>query len=212
MKKTLICLLLIFLYSQSFAQTGSVARSSNFGDKKERLSEVTGENLGEKRATSPADSFIAMAKKLMAEGKYAEALEALRTAIRIDPMNMEAWSLYDEAVIQDYTNTMRKNKLTPVITRDIKPLFSITRIDSYMELDTLYVVGSVKNLSKGLRQKISLTAKILDKNNRELRVETGNLRLTERGLFPNESSLFEIPFKNPPKGGQTYRVEVSDYE
>jgi hypothetical protein len=127
-------------------------------------------------------------------------------------MNFEAWSLYDETVIADYIQQRRKEKLAPVIERDISPLFEITRVDTYIELDTLYVVGSLKNLSDKLKQKIRVTAKILDDSKKELRRQTGELNLTKRGLLPNESSLFEIPFKNPPAGAKSFRVEVTGFE
>ena len=208
--KHIYLLLIAILISQNLlAQSGSTARSSTFDNRK---SQASGEELKKGSPGTSVYAFLDMAKKYLAEEKFAEAKEALKTAIRIDPMNLEAWALYDEAVISDYIATKRKEKLTPVITRDIQPLFSITRIDSYKERNTLYVVGSLKNLSKNLKRKIQLTARILDKNNKELRKEIGDLRLTERGLFPNESSLFEIPFKNPPQQGKFYRVEVSGYE
>jgi len=74
------------------------------------------------------------------------------------------------------------------------------------------VVGTLQNISDTNRQKIILTAKILDENKRELRRESGTLLIPERGLMPNESSLFEIPFKNFPPGGKSFRVEVTAYE
>lgn len=211
MKKTTIGIILFLLvWASLHAQGNPLARSNAFSD---RRSSAKGENLGKGAAIgNTADSFLQMAKKYIIEEKFAEAKEALRTAIRIDPMNMEAWSLYDDAVVGDYIAMRRKSNLTPVIERDIAPLFSITRIDSYVELDTLYVVGSIKNTSKQFIQNIELTAKIIDENKRELRKATGNLKLSKKGLLPNESSLFEIPFKSPPTDGKIYRVEVSGYE
>jgi hypothetical protein len=127
-------------------------------------------------------------------------------------MNLEIWALYDETVTADYVQKKRIEKFNPVIDSDIEPIFSITRIDSYIELDTLYVVGTLQNISRATRQKIVLTGKILDENKRELRRETGTLLIPERGLMPNESSIFEIPFKNFPPGGKSFRVEVTSYE
>lgn len=163
-------------------------------------------------ASDPAQPFQDQGKKLMVEMKYAESKEAFRTALRLSPMNPQLWALYDEAAIGEYIELKRKEKINPVIERDISPVFSIDRIDSYNELGTLYIVGSLRNVSKEIRQKIVLVARLLDENKRELRRETGILRNTERGLSPNESSLFEIPFKNPPPGGKSFRVEVETYE
>lgn len=163
-------------------------------------------------ASDPAQPFVDKGKEMITAARFSESKEALKTALRLSPMNLEFWSLYDDAVIGEYTERMRKEKLTGVIERDITPIFSITRVDSYIELGTLYIVGSLQNISREPKQKISLTAKMLDENKRELRTETGTLRNTERGLLPNESSLFEIPFKNPPPGFKSFRVEVSGYE
>jgi hypothetical protein len=148
----------------------------------------------------------------MGEGNYVQAKEALKTAIRFEPMNPEAWMLYDEAAIGNYIANQRAQKLSPVIERDIAPLFEISRVDSYIERDTLYVVGSLKNLSDHKKRQIQITAKILDKNKKELRRQTGELALTPQGLLPNESSLFEIPFKNPPADAKVFKLEVSNFE
>ncbi len=163
-------------------------------------------------AVDPAQPFVDSARTMIVEQKYDQAREALRTALRIAPMNLEIWALYDETVAADYVEKKRREKFNPVIDSDIAPVFSIDRIDSYIELDTLYVVGTLKNISKANRQKLVLTAKILDENKRELRRETGALLIPERGLMPNESSIFEIPFKNFPPGGKSFRVEVTSYE
>jgi len=166
-------------------------------------------------ATSPVDPslpFVDSARTMIVEQKFDQAREALRTALRIAPMNLEIWALYDEAVAADYVQKKRREKFNPIIDSDIEPVFSITRIDSYIELDTLYVVGTLQNISRANRQKIVLTGKILDENKRELRRETGTLLIPERGLMPNESSIFEIPFKNFPPGGKSFRVEVTSYE
>ncbi len=166
-------------------------------------------------ATAPVDPslpFVESARTMIVEQKYDQAKEALRTALRIAPMNLEIWALYDETVSADYVEKKRREKFSPIIDADIAPVFSIDRIDSYIELDTLYVVGTIQNISKGTRQKIVLTAKMFDENKRELRRETGTLLIPERGLMPNESSIFEIPFKKFPPGGKSFRVEVTTYE
>ena len=160
----------------------------------------------------PSRTFVDSARTMIVEQKYDQAKEALRTALRIAPMNLEIWALYDETVIADYVEKKRREKFSPIIDGDITPVFSINRIDSYIELDTLFVVGTLQNISKGTRQKIVLTARILDENKRELRRETGTLLIPERGLMPNESSIFEIPFKKFPPGGKSFRVEVTSYE
>jgi len=115
-------------------------------------------------------------------------------------------------VIAEYIARKRREKQNPVIERDLEPLFSIDRIDSYIELGTLYVAGSLSNLSKTVKRKIQLTARILDENKRELRSETGTLRSFDKGLLPKESSLFEIPFKDPPAGARSFRVEITAWE
>lgn len=215
MKQKLILILVwsqLLLAHPGLPQEGSVARSATFGKKQDRLSEVSGEKMSSMTNEMQAQHFIDMARKLMSEGKYSQAKEALKTAIRLEPMNNEAWALYDEAVIAEYIDLKRKEKLEPVMENDISPLFEINRVDTYMELDTLFVVGSLKNLSNKLKQKIQVTAKILDSDKKELRRQSGELKLANRGLLPNESSLFEIPFKNPPAGGKIFRVEVTNFE
>lgn len=160
----------------------------------------------------PWYQFAESAKQMIIEEKFTEAKEALKTAIRIAPMNPSLWALYDEAVTSDYLELARREKINPVVVRDLQTLFNITRVDSYIELDTLYVVGNLHNISGELRQKIVLSAKLLDKNKKELRKESGTLIIPERGLMPNENSLFEIPIKNFPLGGKSIRVEVSAWE
>jgi hypothetical protein len=161
---------------------------------------------------SPAFKFVETGDKMTVEGRYSEAKEAYRTALRLEQMNLPLWAAYDDTVIAEYTQRKRREKLNPSVERDIEPIFSINRVDSYLELGTLYVVGSLQNVSKGLRQKIQLTVRILDENKRELRSESGTLRSFDKGLLPNESSLFEVPFKNPPAGGKSFRVEVTAWE
>lgn len=162
--------------------------------------------------TSPALPFIETGKKLIGEERFTEAKEAFKTALRLEPMNPRFWGLYDDAVISDYVEKKRREKTNPVVERDIQPTFAINRVDSYIELGTIYVVGSLQNLSNEARQKIQLTARMLDENKKELRNETGYLRNIDKSLLPNESSLFEIPFKNPPAGAKSFRVEVTAWE
>lgn len=163
-------------------------------------------------SNSPALPFVESGQKLLVEERFPESIEALKTALRLEPMSIPIWARYDDAVISNYIDKKRREKQNPVIERDIEPIFSINRVDSYIELGTLYVVGSLQNLSKETRQKIQLTARILDENKKELRSETGTLRSFDKGLLPNESSLFEIPFKNPPPGAKSFRVEVTTWE
>ncbi|HAE38640.1 MAG TPA: hypothetical protein DCG57_08375, partial [Candidatus Riflebacteria bacterium] len=133
-------------------------------------------------ANDPTLPLLDSARTFMVENKFSQAREALRTALRLAPMSLEIWAMYDEAVSADYVDKMRKEKYNPVIERDIEPIFSINRVDSYIELGTLYVVGTLQNISKDKRQKIVLTARMLDENKRELRRETGTLLIPERGL------------------------------
>jgi hypothetical protein len=163
-------------------------------------------------SSSPALPLAKTGLEKMNNGNYKDAIEAFRTALRLEPMNMALWQLYDDCVIGDYTTGKRDEVLKAVVTADIKPTFAITRIDSYIELGTLYVVGTLKNVSDKKKQKINLRTRLLDRNNRELRSEYGTLRDIYKVLYPNESSLFEIPIKNPPVNVKSYRVEVSSWE
>lgn len=165
-----------------------------------------------KPADSGAQAFLTQAKGMLAEGRPAEAKEALKTAIRLEPMSIEGWNLYDRAVEAEYLLRAREEKVSPVIERDLKPVFAIDRVESYTEYNSLYVVGELRNVSGALRQRIELSAELLDENKQELRRESGRLRLKDRGLFPSESSLFEIEFPNPPPGVKSYRVRVTGYE
>ncbi|MFZ2957433.1 MAG: hypothetical protein WA705_11125 [Candidatus Ozemobacteraceae bacterium] len=161
---------------------------------------------------SSGRTLITQAQAYMAEGRLSEAKEALRTAIRLEPMNLEAWSLYDYAVETYYVSRAREEKINPVVERDLHPLFSIIRVESYEEFGTLYLVGELKNVSGSLKSKIELTGTLLDEQRSELCRTTAPLTLKGRGLFPNETSLFEIGFSNPPPGVKAYRVRVSSFE
>jgi len=161
---------------------------------------------------SSARTFITQAQAYLSEGRALEAKEALRTAIRLESMNLEAWALYDYAAEVHFVGRTREEKINPFIERDLKPLFSIDRVESYQEFRTLYLVGEVRNLSDSLKQQVELSGILLDENKQELRRETGYIKLKDRGLFPNESSLFEIAFPNPPPGIKSFRVRVSGYE
>ncbi|RCK78470.1 MAG: hypothetical protein OZSIB_1390 [Candidatus Ozemobacter sibiricus] len=163
-------------------------------------------------ASPDARTFLNQAQSLIGSGRLAEAREALRTALRLEPMNLEAWNLYDYATELAYIERARDEKRNPVIERDLQPLFSIERVESYEEFGTLYLVGEIRNVSGGLRQNILVQGVLLDENKQELRRETGVLPLKDRGLFPNESSLFEIPFRNPPPGVKSYRVRVAGFD
>ncbi|HOT28609.1 MAG TPA: FxLYD domain-containing protein [Candidatus Ozemobacteraceae bacterium] len=165
-----------------------------------------------KPADSGAQAFLTQAKAMLADGRPAEAKEALKTAIRLEPMNIEGWNLYDRAVEAEYLLRAREEKVSPVIERDLKPVFAIDRVESYTEYNSLYVVGELRNVSDAMRQRIELSAELFDENKQELRRESGRLRLKDRGLFPSESSLFEIEFPNPPPGVKSYRVRVTNYE
>lgn len=162
--------------------------------------------------SSPALPLAENGLKKMEGNKFPEAQEAFRTALRLEPMNMGLWQLYDDSVIADYITNRRDEILKSVTESDLAPTFAITKVDSYIELDTLYIVGTVKNLTKKSKQKINLRARLLDQNKRELRSEQGTLRSIDKVLYPNESSLFEIPFKNPPFKMKSFRVEVSSWE
>ncbi|MBF0500084.1 MAG: hypothetical protein HQM09_08125 [Candidatus Riflebacteria bacterium] len=157
-------------------------------------------------------TLITQAQAYMAEGRLSEAKEALRTAIRLEPMNLEAWGLYDYCVETYYVGRAREEKVNPVIERDLQPLFNFIRVESYQEFGTVYIVGEVKNISGSLKSKIELTGTLLDDQKNELRKTSTSLSLKERGLFPNETSLFEIPFNDPPPGVKSYRVRVSSFE
>ncbi len=163
-------------------------------------------------SSSPALPIAEGGLKKLTEGNFPEAKEAFRTAIRLEPMNMGLWQLYDDCVIGEYTANKRDEILKAVVTGDIHPTFAITRVDSYIELGTLYIVGTLKNISNKKKQKINLRTRIFDSNKRELRTEYGTLRDIYKVLYPNESSLFEIPIKNPPSNMKSYRVEVSSWE
>ncbi|MBQ3644294.1 MAG: hypothetical protein II961_06820 [Candidatus Riflebacteria bacterium] len=163
-------------------------------------------------SSSPALPLAKNGLDKMRDGNFQDAKEAFRTALRLEPMNMALWQLYDDSVIGEYTTGKRDEVLKAVVTADIKPTFAITRIDSYLELGTLYIVGTLKNVSDKKKQKINLRTRLLDKNKRELRSEYGTLRDIYKVLYPNESTLFEIPIKNPPTNVKSYRVEVSSWE
>ncbi len=159
-----------------------------------------------------ARTFLTQAQSMIGAGRLAEAREALRTALRLEPMNLEAWNLYDYATELAYVERARDEKRNPVVERDLQPLFSIERVESYDEFGTLYLVGEVRNVSDALRQNIQVQGVLLDEHKQELRRETGALPLKDRGLFPNESSLFEIPFRNPPPGVKSFRVRVAGFD
>ncbi len=164
------------------------------------------------QADQAARTFITQGQGYLAEGRLSEAKEALRTAIKLEPMNLEAWSWYDYVVETSYVKRARDDKQNPVIERDLKPTFSIDNVDSYREYNTMYIVGEVKNTSDSLKSRIELTGTLLDDQNEILRKSTVGLTLKSRGLFPSEVSLFEIPFPDPPPGVKSMRVRVTHFE
>ncbi|MBF0543379.1 MAG: hypothetical protein HQM08_03040 [Candidatus Riflebacteria bacterium] len=161
---------------------------------------------------SPARQFINQGQSLLSDGRISEAKEALRTAIRLDPMSLEAWGLYDRATESLYTNRLTDEKTNPALEGVFKPNFSIEKGEMYYSFGTLYIVGELKNISGTLKNEIELSATLYDENRQELRRSSTPLTLKDRGLFPNESSLFEIPFPNPPIGIKSYRIRVSNFE
>ncbi|MBF0405840.1 MAG: hypothetical protein HQM10_00685 [Candidatus Riflebacteria bacterium] len=163
-------------------------------------------------ADSPARQFINQGESLLAEGRIPEAKEALKTAIRLDPMNTEAWGIYDRAAESLYTTRLAEDKTNPIFEGLFKPIFSFDRVETYYSFGNLYLVGQLKNISGTLKSQIELSAILFDENRQELRRATASLPLKDRGLFPNETSFFEIPFSNPPKGINSFRVRVSNFE
>jgi tetratricopeptide (TPR) repeat protein len=164
------------------------------------------------QADSSARTYINQGQGYLAAGRLSEAKEALRTAIRLEPMSLEAWGLYDYVVESHYVGRSREEKINPVVDRDLVPLFAVTRVESYQEYDTLYLVGEVKNVSNAVKRRVEVTGLLLDENRQELRREQTFLTLTDRGIFPGESVLFEIAFHSPPKWVKSYRVRVSNFE
>lgn len=161
--------------------------------------------------TSPAYSSAELGRQKMAEKKFAEAKEAFKTAIRLEPMNPVLWGLYDNA----HSEQVLANNINSsygVLYGNLKPSFEISRTDSYIEANTMYIVGEVKNISSTKKQKIELTARFYNKENIEIRKSVGTLRNFDKCLLPNESCVFEIPLKDYPKGLVTFRVEVSAWD
>ena len=213
----LFCFLSTLCYGQNYTISNGrkVFASPNFEEGPKALfatSDANEQLIANLASSSPALPVAESGLKKLTEGKFGEAKEAFRTAIRLEPMNMGLWQLYDDSIIGEYTANKRDEILKAVVTGDLHPSFAITKIDSYVELGTLYIVGTLKNISDKQKQKIHLKTRLFDKNNRELRSEYGTLRDIYKVLYPNESSLFEIPVKNPPLNMKTYRVEVSSWE
>ena len=222
MQKSFIgAILLLMICNCCFAQGyvinngRKVFASPNFEEGPKALfasSDANEQLIANLASSSPALPVAEGGLKKLTEGNFGEAKEAFRTALRLEPMNMGLWQLYDDAVIGEYTANKRDEILKAVVTADLKPSFAITRVDSYIELGTLYIVGTLKNVSDRKKQKINLKTRLFDANKRELRSEYGTLRDIYKVLYPNESSLFEIPIKNPPQNVKSYRVEVSSWE
>jgi tetratricopeptide (TPR) repeat protein len=157
-------------------------------------------------------SFISQGQSYLNSGRLGEAKEALRMAIRLEPMNLEAWSLYDYVVETHYLGQSREDKKNPYFEGNFFPSFSIERVESYMEFGTLYLIGEVKNVSTELRRQVELMGILIDENRQEIRRETTLLSLSDRGIFPGETRLFEIRFRSPPPGVKSFRVKVSKFE
>ena len=171
---------------------------------------------GSAGAASPAGgnagALVVQGEALMAEGRLTEAREAFRSAIRVEPMNPSHWNRYDEAIERLFVIRAREDKRSPVIDRDLTPFFSIDRVESYRDLGTLYLVGEVRNLTKNLKRMVEVVGILYDQDKVELRRNTSYLLMKERGVYPNEVSPFEIPFKDPPAGIKSYRVQVTSFE
>lgn len=217
----LVLALTLLLTNSAFSQEHTlnngrkVFASPNFDEESKSLYASTdpySETIANLATSSPALPIAETGIKKLTEQKFQDAQEAFKTSIRLEPMNAGLWQLYNEAVIGEYTTNKRNDFLKSAIEADLKPTFSITKIDSYLELGTLYIVGTVKNTSNKQRQKVILKARLLDANKKELRSEQGTLRSIDKVLYPNESSLFEISFKNPPSNIKSYRVEVASWE
>ena len=161
--------------------------------------------------TSPAYEPAMLGRQKLAERKYDEAKEAFKTAIRLEPMNSTLWGLYDTALTEE---VLAHNNVTTygASSGNLKPIFEITRTDSYIEVNTMYIVGHLKNISNTKKQKIELTARFFNENNVEIKKAKGTLRNYDKALLPNEICLFEIPLKDYPKTIETFRVEVSSWE
>ncbi len=157
-------------------------------------------------------SFISQAQPYLSAGKATEAKEALRTAIRLEPMNLEAWALYDYAVETHYIGRSREEKISPVVERDLQQVFNLGKVDSYMEFGNLYLVGEIKNVSDSVKSRVEITGTLLDKERQELMRENTTITLSDRGVFPGETCQFEIQFKSPPPGVKSYRVRVTNFE
>ena len=221
MKKSISILMLILLASSCcFAQSNlrnrgrKIFPSPNFDDPQQALfppKQLIEEKLAGLASSSPALPLAEKGLEKLNLGFYTEAKEAFRSAIRLEPLNMGLWELYEETVVAEYNATKTDEIYKSVTTGDFSPNFTITRLDSYIELGTLYIVGTIKNISRR-KQKINLRARLFDEHNREIRSEIGTLRNIYKSLYPNESSLFEIPIKNPPFKVKSYRVEVANWE
>lgn len=162
--------------------------------------------------TTGAITFFTQGRSLAREGRLIEAKEALKTAIRLQPMNPEFWEEYDGIIENLYVMRAREDRVRPVVEMAFSPTYSIQKTDTFYEFGTLYVVGEVKNLSDSLMQNIEVSVVLLDDHGQVIGRETGQLRLTGRGLFPRETSLFEIGFPRPPPGIAGYRVRIDKFD
>lgn len=213
--------MMILLATGSYAQNGlqnkgrKIFPSPNFDEAPKTLFATTNpdeQTIAGLASSSPALPLAEKGLEKLNENKISEAKEAFRNAIRLEPLNLSLWELYDESVVAEYNANKSDEIYKSAVSGEFSPNFTITRLDSYIELGTLYIVGTIKNISKRRKQKINLKARIFDENNREVRNEYGTLRNIYKSLYPNESSLFEIPIKNPPYKVKSYRVEVHSWE
>lgn len=162
--------------------------------------------------SSPAFGIVQMGREKMAEKKYPEAIEAFKTAVRLEPLNSVIWGLYDNAVIEDYLSKKDRDLTAGAYKASLKPNFSITRVDSYVDINNLCLVGHIKNISNFKKQKVVLLGRLFDKNKRELTTSRGTLTNYDKSLLPNEDCRFEIIFKDYPKTITDYKVEVLSWE
>jgi hypothetical protein len=162
--------------------------------------------------SSAAYPFVQVGREKMAEKKHPEAIEAYRTALRLEPLNSIIWGLYDDAVAENAAAKKRHELTAGTFEGSLKPIFSVGRVDSYIELNNLCLVGSIKNVSNLKRQNVLLRARLFDKNKRELAISEGMISNYDKALLPNESCNFEIIFKDYPKSVTDFKVEVKSWE
>lgn len=155
-----------------------------------------------------AAAVIAQGNAMLAEGRFTEAREAFRTAIRLEPMNPSHWNRYDEAVERLFVERRRQETENPVIEADLAPMFSIDKVEAYHSMGRLYLVGEVRNLTRTHKRMVEVVGILYDQDRVELRRAAAYMMFKERGIYPNEAAPFEIAFRDPPPGIKSYRVQV----